>query len=125
VGRKELGCPLTGAREAVRRPGDSGKGGGGQNSDAEHAEAREWGNGGEDECGEWGGASSLPFYMVGGGAAQPGIGGERVAEVVHHNGMKAAVLEENRLGWWWGVMRSRCSGRYGRGGGAGRQRART
>jgi hypothetical protein len=61
VGRKELGCPLTGAREAVRRPGDSGKGGGGQNSDAEHAEAREWGNGGEDECGEWGGRAPCPF----------------------------------------------------------------
>jgi hypothetical protein len=31
--------------------------------------------------------------------------------------MKAAVSEGNRLGWWWGVMRSRCSGRYGSGGG--------
>jgi hypothetical protein len=28
--------------------------------------------------------------------------------VVHHDGMKAAVLEGNRPGWWWGVMRSTC-----------------
>jgi hypothetical protein len=70
VGRKELGGPLTGAREAVRRPGDSGEGGGGQNSDAEHAEAREWGNGGEDECGEWGGELlALLYGRRGSGAA--------------------------------------------------------
>jgi NO-binding membrane sensor protein with MHYT domain len=56
-------------------------------------------------------ASSSPFYRVGGG-----VGGQAVA-VVHHNGMKATVLEGNRSGWWWGVMRSRCSGRYGTGGG--------
>jgi hypothetical protein len=40
-----------------------------------------------------------------------------VAVVVHHNGMKAAVSEGNQPGWWWGLMRSRCSGHYGSGGG--------
>jgi hypothetical protein len=48
VGRGELGGPLTGAREAVRRPGDGGEDGGGQNSGAERARARgarKWGRG--------------------------------------------------------------------------------
>jgi hypothetical protein len=48
VGRGELGGALTGAREAVRRPGDGGEGGGGRSSDAEHARARgagKWGQG--------------------------------------------------------------------------------
>jgi hypothetical protein len=70
----------------------------------------EWGNGGGDECGEEG---------------HPGVGGEWAAAVVRHNGMKAAVSEGNCPGWWWGVMRSRCSGRYGSGGGASRRRVRT
>jgi hypothetical protein len=44
---------------------------------------------------------------------------------VCNNGMKAVVSEGKQPGWWWGVMRSRCSGRYGSGGGAGRRCART
>jgi hypothetical protein len=36
--------PLTGAWEVVRRPGDGGEGGGGQNSVVEHARARRVGN---------------------------------------------------------------------------------
>jgi hypothetical protein len=31
--------------------------------------------------------------------------------------MKAAVSKGNQPWWWWGVMRSRCSGCYGSGGG--------
>jgi hypothetical protein len=54
VGRGELGGPLTGAREAVRRPGDGCEGGGGRNSSAERAQAQGAGNGGGDECGEEG-----------------------------------------------------------------------
>jgi hypothetical protein len=42
---------------------------------------------------------------------------------VRHNGMKVAISEGNQSGVWWGVMRSRCSGRYGSGGDAGRWRA--
>jgi hypothetical protein len=61
--------------------------------------------------------SSSPFYRVRRGAGRSGIGGERAAVVVRHNGMKAAVSEGNEPGVWWGVMRSRCSGRYGSGGG--------
>jgi hypothetical protein len=54
VERGEPDGPLTGAWEAVRRPGDDGEGGGGQNSVAEHARAQRVGNGGGDECGEEG-----------------------------------------------------------------------
>jgi hypothetical protein len=36
--------PLTGAWEAVRRPGDSGEGGGGQNSGVERARSQREGN---------------------------------------------------------------------------------
>jgi hypothetical protein len=56
----ELGGPLTGAREAVRRLGDGGDGGGGRNFGAERAprpfigSEGERGNGGGDECGEEG-----------------------------------------------------------------------
>jgi hypothetical protein len=57
----------------------------------------------------------LALYRVRGGVGRLGVRGEWVAAVVHHNGMKAAISERNRLGWWWGVMRSRCSGRYGSG----------
>jgi hypothetical protein len=46
--------PLTGAWEAVRRPGDGGEADGGQNSGAEGAQAWRVGNGGGDECGEEG-----------------------------------------------------------------------
>jgi hypothetical protein len=46
VGHVELGGPLTGAREALRRLGDGGEGGGGRNSGAERARA--WG------AGKWG-----------------------------------------------------------------------
>jgi hypothetical protein len=42
--------------------------------------------------------SSSPFYRVRGGAGRPGIGGERAAAVVRHNGMKAAVSEGNQPG---------------------------
>jgi hypothetical protein len=42
--------------------------------------------------------SSSPIYRVGGGAGRPGVGGERAAAVVRHNGMKAAVSEGNRPG---------------------------
>jgi hypothetical protein len=38
-----------------------------------------------------------------------------VAAVVHHNGMLFRKVIGR--GVWWGVMRSRCSGRYGSGGG--------
>jgi hypothetical protein len=61
--------------------------------------------------------SSSPFYRVRGGAGRPGIEGDQAAAVVCHNGMKAAVSEGNWLGWWWEVMRSRCSGCYRSGGG--------
>jgi hypothetical protein len=44
VERGEPGGPLTGAWEAVRWPGDDGKGGGSRNSGAEHAQARRVGN---------------------------------------------------------------------------------
>jgi hypothetical protein len=72
-------------------------------------------------------AISSPFYRVGGGAGRPGVGGEQAAAVVRHNGMKAPISEGNRPGWWWGVIRRRCSGRYGSGGSTGggvRQRGR-
>jgi hypothetical protein len=49
VGHGELGGPLTGAQETVRRPGDGGEGGSGRNSGAERARARgagKWGRGG-------------------------------------------------------------------------------
>jgi hypothetical protein len=101
VGHGKLGGPLIGAREAVRRSGDGGEGSGGQNSGAECARAQGAGKWGQD------------------------VRGERAAAVVRHKGMKAAVLEGNRPGWWWGVMRSRCSDRYVSGGDAGRRRART
>jgi hypothetical protein len=45
VGRGEPNCPLTGASEAVRRPGYGGEGGGGRNSGAGHAQAQRVGNG--------------------------------------------------------------------------------
>jgi hypothetical protein len=48
VGRGELSGALIGARDAVRRPGDGGEGGGSRNSGAEHARARgagKWGVG--------------------------------------------------------------------------------
>jgi hypothetical protein len=45
VGRGEPNCPLTGASEAVRRPGYGGEGGGGRNSSAGHAQAQRVGNG--------------------------------------------------------------------------------
>jgi hypothetical protein len=48
VGRGELSGPLTGAREAVRRSGDGGEDGGGQNFGAERARAQgagKWGRG--------------------------------------------------------------------------------
>jgi hypothetical protein len=51
---REPDGPLTGAWEAVRRPGDSGEGGSGRNSGAERARARRVGNGWWDECGEEG-----------------------------------------------------------------------
>jgi hypothetical protein len=54
VERGEPDGPLMGAWEAVRRPGDSGEGGGGRNSGAEHARPRRVGNGGVDECDEEG-----------------------------------------------------------------------
>jgi hypothetical protein len=75
--------------------------------------------GGGDECGEEGRA---PRPFIG---SEGERGGRAAAAVVRHNGMKAAVSEGNRPGWWWGVMRSRCFVRYGSGGGAGRRRART
>jgi hypothetical protein len=54
VEREEPDGPLTGAWEAVRRPGDGGEGGGGRNFGAECARAQRVGNGGRDECGEEG-----------------------------------------------------------------------
>jgi hypothetical protein len=68
---------------------------------------------------------SSPYYRAEGGAGRLGVRGERAAVVVRPNGMMAAVSEGNQSGWWWGVMRSRCFGRYESRGGAGRQRART
>jgi hypothetical protein len=52
VERGEPDGPLTGAWEAVRRPGDGGEGGGGWISGAECAQASRVRNGGGDECGE-------------------------------------------------------------------------
>jgi hypothetical protein len=54
VEREEPDGPLTGAWEAVRRPGDGGEGGGGRNFGVECARAQRVGNGGKDECGEEG-----------------------------------------------------------------------
>jgi hypothetical protein len=54
VERGEPDGPLTGAWEAVRRPGDGGEGGGGRNFSAERTRARRVGNRGGDECGEEG-----------------------------------------------------------------------
>jgi hypothetical protein len=54
VERGEPDDPLTGAWEAVRRPGDSSVGGGGRNSGAERAQAWRVGNWGGDECGKEG-----------------------------------------------------------------------
>jgi hypothetical protein len=47
VERGEPDGPLTGAWEAVRRPGDGGEGGGDRNSGAKRAQARIVGNGGQ------------------------------------------------------------------------------
>jgi hypothetical protein len=63
VERGEPDGPLTGAWEAVRRPGDGGEGGGGRNFSAERTRARRVGNRGGDECGEEGGA---PRPFIGG-----------------------------------------------------------
>jgi hypothetical protein len=57
VGRGEQNYPLTRAWEAVRRPGDGGEGGGGQNSSVWRAQARRVGNGCRDDCGEEGASS--------------------------------------------------------------------
>jgi hypothetical protein len=57
VGRGEPNYPLTRAWEAVRRPGDGGEGGGGQNSSVWRAQARRVGNGCRDDCGEEGASS--------------------------------------------------------------------
>jgi hypothetical protein len=57
--------------------------------------------------------SSLPFYRVRGGAGRPGLGGEQAAVVVHHNGIRWSFQKRIGRGVWWGVMRSRCSDRYG------------
>jgi hypothetical protein len=114
-GRRHRAHRRGGVREE-RRSGDGGEGGGGRNSGAERARARgawKWGAG----MSKVRRASSSPFSE--GGAGWPDVGGERAAATVRHNGMKAAISEGNRsgVGGGWGVMRSRCSDRYGSGGG--------
>jgi hypothetical protein len=71
-----------------------------------------------------GALARAPIYKVGGGA------GGRASERNWQRrwcaimGMKAAVSEGDRPGWWWGVMRGGgCSGRYESGSGVGRRRA--
>jgi hypothetical protein len=51
VERGELDGPLTGAWEAVRRPGDGGEGVGSWNSGVESSWAQRVENGDSDECG--------------------------------------------------------------------------
>jgi hypothetical protein len=54
VERGEPNGPLTGAWEAVRRPGNGGEGGGGRTPVQSTLGLREWEMGGGDECGEEG-----------------------------------------------------------------------
>jgi hypothetical protein len=81
VERGESDGPLTEAWEAVRRSGDGGEGGGGQNSGAEHAWAHRVGNGGGDECDEEGRAPHPFIRSEGkrGGRTGKGIGWPVVA----------------------------------------------
>jgi hypothetical protein len=81
VERREPDCPLTGAWEAARWPGD----GGGRNSSAERARAQRVRNGGRDECDEKGQAPR-PFI---------GSEGERGGRASEGNGRRrwCAIME--------------------------------
>jgi hypothetical protein len=74
-----------------------------------------------------GGADAgVPFYRVGGGVGQPGIGEEWAAAVVDPNGDEGGRFGRGSAGVVVGSDEGGgCSGRYGSGSGAGRRRARS
>jgi hypothetical protein len=70
-----------------------------------------------------GGDAGAPFYRVGEGPRLPGVGGERVAAVVRHNGGGGGYFGRGSARFVVGSDEGGCSSRYRSGKGAGWWRA--
>jgi hypothetical protein len=116
VERWELDGLLTGAWEAVRRPGDGDEGCGRRNSGAEHAQARRVGNGAGDECGEEGRALCCFIGSEGKRNRAAGGGGINVGRPVWWGG--------ETEGWVGSEEGGKCGAIFGRGGVIGAAAAR-